>query len=59
MYGWDYVYGKATQNNEPKLWQDYRKQRHEVTSAINKQNIFILITFIPFAEMILRKCGPK
>ena len=37
MYERDYVHAKATQNNDSKLWQDYRNLRNKVTCIIKER----------------------
>ena len=59
MYERGYVYAKATQSNDSKLWQDYRNLRNKVTSIIKKRKMPILIICMHFKEMTPRKCGRK
>ena len=52
MYKRDHVHAKATQNNDSKLWQDYRNLRNKVTCIIKGlKRMSISMIFIHSAEM--------
>ena len=41
MYERDHVHAKATQSNDSRLWQDYRKLRNKVTCIIKeRKNVY-------------------
>ena len=59
MYERDYVHAKATQNNDSKLWQDYRNLRNKVTCIIkDRKNAYFNDTHT-LCRNDPQKCGRK